>query len=116
MHACQLLRSPSKSADRLQCTPKFLRLASPVVGDQQSTVELHESRLQLVLCVFIDIFLVVSDYALRNCLSDGVYLRDMATARDANPDIDIREFIQTDNEEWLVNLCAISILIHILII
>lgn len=42
-------------------TTELLGLASPVVGDQEGTVEGNEGLLELILAVFVDKLLVVGD-------------------------------------------------------
>lgn len=85
-------------------TTEFLWFWSSAVGNQQSSVVGCESLLQLVLGLFIHIFLVVSDKALSNGLSNGVHLRDVATTRNSNSDVDVGELVQADQQQGLVDL------------
>lgn len=85
-------------------TTELLRLTSPVVGHQQSSVILHQSLLQLVLRVLVNVLLVVGDDRFGNCLSDGVDLRSVTTTSNSDPDVDICEFFKTDDEEGFVDL------------
>ena len=52
----------------------------------------------------IDVFLVVGDQGLGDSLTDGVDLRSVTTAGDANTDVDLRELVETDDQKGLVNL------------
>lgn len=85
-------------------TTELLGLGAPGIGNQECAVVLDESLLQLVLRVLIDVLLVVGDDRLGNGLADGVDLRDVTTAADANADVDTGELVQTDDEERLVDL------------
>ena len=40
-------------------------------------------------------------YALRDCLSYGVNLRNMTTSTDAHPDINLSEFVDADDQDRL---------------
>lgn len=42
-------------------TAEFLRLASSVIGNEECSVVLYKGLLQLVLGVFVNVFLVVGD-------------------------------------------------------
>ena len=85
-------------------TSKLLRLASPVICYQQRPVVLHQSLLQLVLRIFIHIFLVVCHNALCDGLTYSVDLRCMTTTIYTYADVDIGEFVQADYEEGFVDL------------
>ena len=85
-------------------TSKLLRFTPSVICHQQCPVILHQRLLQLILCILIHIFLVVSHDALSNSLTDGVYLGGVTAAVYADADIDIGEFIKTDDEEGFVDL------------
>ena len=37
-------------------------------------------------------------------MSDGVDLRNMTTTSDSNSDIDVGELVQTNQQQWFVNL------------
>ena len=58
---------------------------------------MDKGLLQLVLCVLIDIFLVVSDNGFGDRLSDGVDLRSVTTTSDPDSDVDFGEFVETNN-------------------
>lgn len=85
-------------------TTKLLGLAATVIGDEEGTVELDESLLQHVLAVLIDKLLVVGDQGLGNGLTDGIDLGGVATAGDADANVDVGELVETDNQEGLVDL------------
>lgn len=70
-------------------TSELLRLAPPVVGNEQCAVVLDERLLELVLAVLVDVLLVVGDDGFGNGLTDGVDLRGVSTAGDADADVDI---------------------------
>ena len=59
---------------------------------------MYERLLQLILRIFVYIFLVISYDRFRDSLADGVDLRGMSSARDADADIDIGKFIKSDNK------------------
>ena len=83
---------------------KFLRLAPSVVCHQQCPIVLHQSLLQLILRMLVNVFLVVCHYRLSDCLTDSIDLRCVAAARNADPNVDIGEFIDANDEERLVDL------------
>jgi hypothetical protein len=85
-------------------TTELLGLAAAVVGNEEGSVELDESLLQEVLGVLIDELLVVGDQSLGDSLSDGVNLRNMASALHPAADVHIGELVKTNNEERLVDL------------
>lgn len=85
-------------------TTELLGLRATVVGDEEGTVVLGEGLLDLVLGVLIDELLVVGDDGLGDGLTDGVDLRGLTTARDADADVDAGELVGTDDEEGLVDL------------
>lgn len=90
-------------------TSKLLRLTPPVVGHQQGSVMLNERLLQLVLCKFIHIFLIVGHNALCDSLSNGVYLRSVSTTIHPDTNVDIGEFIEADDEERLIDLVQANV-------
>lgn len=79
-------------------------LATPVVGNEEGTVVLDESLLQLVLGVLIDELLVVGNQALGDGLTDGVDLRGVTTSGDAHADIDVGEVLLAEEQDGLVKL------------
>lgn len=85
-------------------TTEFLWFWSSSIGDQQGSVVRGESLLQFVLGLFVDVLLVVSNQTLSNSLSDGVDLRDVTTTGDSNSDVDLSELVQTNQQQWFVNL------------
>jgi hypothetical protein len=82
-------------------TAELLGLAPSVVGNEQCAVVLDESLLELVLRVLVDVLLVVGDDGFGNGLADGVDLRGVSTAGDANADVDIG-CIQSDPNSQFV--------------
>ena len=96
-------------------TTELLGLTSSVVGDEEGSVELDEGLLEEVLGVLVDELLVVGDQGLGDGLSDGVDLRGVTTAGDADADVDVGELVEANNQEGLVDLwvkisacCSIS--------
>jgi hypothetical protein len=85
-------------------TSKLLRLAPSVIRNQQRSVILNQGLLQQVLAVLIDVFLVVCDNGLGDGLTDGVDLGCVSTTSDSDADVDVGEFLETDNEEGFVDL------------
>jgi hypothetical protein len=85
-------------------TAELLGLAATVVGDEQGSVELDEGLLEEVLGVLVDELLVVGDEGLGDGLTDGVDLGGVATAGDADADVDVGELVEADDEERLVDL------------
>ena len=65
---------------------------------------MHQSLLQLVLRVLVNVLLVVGDDRFGDCLSDGVDLRSVTTTSNADTDVDIGEFVKADDEERFVDL------------
>lgn len=88
-------------------TAKLLGLAPTVVGDEEGAVELDEGLLEQVLGVLVDELLVVGNEGLGDSLADSVDLRGVATARDADADVDVGELVEADNQEGLVDLVTI---------
>lgn len=68
-------------------TAELLGLAPAVVGDEEGAVELDEGLLEEVLGVLVDVLLVVGDQGLGDGLADGVDLRGVTTAGDADADV-----------------------------
>lgn len=54
--------------------------------------------------MLVDILLVVGDEGLGDGLADGVDLRGVAAAGDADADVDVGEFVEADDEERFVDL------------
>jgi hypothetical protein len=79
-------------------------LTTAWVGDEKGTVVGDQSLLEGVLGVLIDELLVVGDKGLGDGLSDGVDLGSVTTTGDADADINIGELVETNDEEWLVDL------------
>jgi hypothetical protein len=108
-------------------TTELLGLATTVVGNEEGTVVLSKSLLEHVLAVLIDVLLVVGDQGLGNGLTDGVDLRSVTTAGNADADVcrviksgivpllsypyrgwfphtNSGELVKTNNEQGLVDL------------
>jgi hypothetical protein len=58
----------------------------------------------LVLGVLIDELLVVGDNRFGDSLTDGVDLGSVTTTGNSDADIDVRELLETNDEEGLVDL------------
>ena len=85
-------------------TTELLGFAATVVGDEQRAVVLGQGLLQQVLAVLIDELLVVGDQGLGDRLADGVDLGGVATAADADADVDVGELVEAEDQERLVDL------------
>lgn len=85
-------------------TTELLGLAATVVGNEESAVVLGQGLLEGVLAVLVDILLVVGHQGLGDGLADGVDLRGVATAADADADVDLGELVDANDEERLVDL------------
>lgn len=85
-------------------TTEFLWFWSSGISNQQGSVVRGESLLQFVLGLFVNELLVVSNQTLGNSLSDSVNLRDVTTTSDSNSDVDVSELVQTNQQQWFVNL------------
>lgn len=85
-------------------TTEFLWFWSSGISDQQGSVVRGESLLQFVLGLFIDELLVVGNQTLSDSLSDGVDLGNVTTTGDSNSDVNVGELVQTNQQQWFVNL------------
>lgn len=85
-------------------TTEDLGLTASVIGDKKSAIVLSEGLLQLVLGVLIDKLLVVGDKRLGDGLSDGVDLGNTTTTGDADADVDIGEFVESNDQQRFVDL------------
>lgn len=65
---------------------------------------MHQSLLELVLRVLVNVLLVVGDNRLGYCLSDSVDLRSVTTTSNSDTDVNVGEFVKTDDEEGFVDL------------
>jgi hypothetical protein len=77
---------------------KLLGLAAPVVRYEQRAVMLYQRLLQRVLRVLVNVLLVVGDNRLGNRLPHRVHLRCVAAAGDPDADVNVREFVEADDE------------------
>lgn len=93
-------------------TTEFLGFWSSAVGNQQGSVVSCEGLLQLVLGLLVHVFLVVSNQALGDGLSDGVHLGHMTTTRDSDSDVDVGELVQADQQQGLVDLESQDLWLH----
>ena len=103
--------SPRSTITLLEPAPrtlsaKLLRFRPPVVRHQQCAIVLYQRLLQLILCIFIDVFLIVSDDRFGDSLANGVDLRGVSTASDSHADVDAGEFVETEDEEGFVDLAG----------
>lgn len=62
--------------------------------------------------MLVDVLLVVGDEGLGDGLADGVDLGGVATAGDADADVDVGELVEADDEEGLVDLEAEDLRLH----
>lgn len=85
---------------------ELLRLAAPRVGHQQRPVVRKEQVLHLLLGGLVDVLLEERDDPLGHRLADGVRLRDVAAAGDADADVDEAEAGGAQEEEGLHDLGA----------
>lgn len=85
-------------------TTEFLWFWSSGISDQQGSVVRGERLLQFVLGLFIDELLVVGNQTLSDSLSDGVDLGNVTTTGDSNSDVNVGELVQTNQQQWFVNL------------
>jgi hypothetical protein len=85
-------------------TTELLGLAPTVVRNEQGAVVLDEQLLDVVLGVLIDELLEVGDDGLGDSLTDRVHLRGVTSSGDANADVDVRELLEADDQEGLVDL------------
>lgn len=85
-------------------TTEFLWFWSSGISDQQGSVVRGECLLQFVLGLFIDELLVVGNQTLSDSLSDGVDLGNVTTTGDSNSDVNVGELVQTNQQQWFVNL------------
>ena len=58
--------------------------------------------------MLVDELLVVGDEGLGDGLADGVDLRGVATAGDADADVQVGELVEADDEEGLVDLGGVT--------
>jgi hypothetical protein len=84
-------------------TSELLGLATSVIRNQQRSVVLNQRLLQQVLGVLIDKLLVVGDDGLGDGLTDSVDLGCVSTTSDPDADVDVGEFVKTNDEERLVD-------------
>ena len=85
-------------------TVRLLESGSGTTTTEQGLVVRGEDLLELVLRSLVDVFLVVSNQALGNSLSDGVNLRHVTTAGNSDSDVDVGELVQAGQGQWLVDL------------
>ena len=89
-------------------TTELLGLRATVVGNKQGAVVLHQSLLELVLGVLVNVLLVVGDDGLGDGLADGVDLRGVTTTGDADADVDTGELVSADDQDGLVDLLLLD--------
>jgi hypothetical protein len=70
----------------------------------EATLNDIECTLDFALFSLVDVLLVVSNDALREGLSDGVDLGDVATTADTDADIKILESLESEEEDGLEDL------------
>ena len=89
-------------------TTELLGLRATVVGNKQGAVVLHQSLLELVLGVLVNVLLVVGDDGLGDGLADGVDLRGVTTTGNADADVDTGELVSADDQDGLVDLLSLD--------
>jgi len=87
-------------------TSELLRFASSRISDKESTVELDQLLLDLLLGSLVNILLVVSNDSLSDSLTDGVDLRSRATTTDTDADVHLVEHVVSEDVERFHNLSA----------
>ena len=85
-------------------TSEFLGLSPTVIGNEEGTVILDQSTLELVLGVLVDVLLVVGDDRLGDSLTDSINLRSLTTTRDTDTDIDTSELVGSNDQERFIDL------------
>jgi hypothetical protein len=70
---------------------ELLRLAAPGVSDEEGAIVAGKDVLDLLLGGLVDVLLVVGDEPLGDGLADGVDLRRLPAAADADPHVDVLE-------------------------
>mmetsp|Transcript_20441 Transcript_20441/g.60315 ORF Transcript_20441/g.60315 Transcript_20441/m.60315 type:complete len:242 (+) Transcript_20441:646-1371(+) len=92
-------------AARARARPtKLLCLAPARVGNKQRAVIRGQDLLDLALGRLVYVFLVVGDDGLSNGLPDGVDLRRVAAALDADPNVDAGKALAAQQQDGLVHL------------
>ena len=87
-------------------TTELLGLAAPGVGDEECAVVAREDVLDLLLGGLVDVLLVVGDEPLGDGLADGVDLRRLPAAADADPHVDVLEPRPAGQQDGLEGLEA----------
>ncbi|KAG6480302.1 hypothetical protein ZIOFF_063782 [Zingiber officinale] len=96
-----------------RATPtKLLWLASARVGDEQGAIIADEYVLDFLLRLLVNVLLVVGDEGLGDALADGVDLRGLAAAADADADVDTREALPPEKEDGLEGLETKDLRLH----
>lgn len=85
-------------------TAKLLGLGLSRVGNQQSSVVRNECLLKLVLALLINKLLVVSNESLGNSLTDSIDLGSVSSSSHSDSNVDVSEFVKSNNQQGLVNL------------
>jgi hypothetical protein len=83
---------------------ELLRLAAPGVGDEEGAVVAREDVLDLLLGGLVDVLLEVRDERLGDGLADGVDLRRLPPAADADAHVDLLEPAAAGEHDWLERL------------
>ena len=89
-------------------TTVLLWFASTRIAHQHVSIIVHENIAQFVFGTLVDVLGVVSDDALGNGRSNGVNLTGNTTALDADPNVEIGEFVLANDQDWFKNLQAKS--------
>lgn len=91
---------------------ELLRLHPPGIRDQQRPVVRDELLLQLNRARRIVVLRVVRDDRLGDCLADGVHLRRVSSSLHPHTDVDGREGLFADDEDWLVDFVPEDLGLH----
>lgn len=83
---------------------KLLRLAAPRIRNKQSAIVPNKNILNLLLALFINVLLIKRDECFRNALANGVNLRGVASALDADSHVDTGEATLAEKEDWFEGL------------
>lgn len=84
----------------------LLGLTASGISHQERSVILQKQFLDLSLLSLVDVFLVVGNNTLREGLSDGIDLRDVATTPHTDADVQILESLESEEEDGFEDLGA----------
>ncbi len=87
-------------------TSDVLGLSLSKVGNEERSVILEESLLDLSLTGLVFIFLVIGNKGSAKSNSDSVDLRDVTTSSDSDSDVDIGKGLFSEQENWFEDLIS----------